>query len=722
MVTALPVALSLSLCTELYAQPFPVVPRISPGEISDCCAEKTADAVHILSDEIISYEIISQEKDMICVERDSIAELRDSLEGARVSAELQRISGMEGPVERMGSGEIRALGYADPGEALRGFSGIELRDYGGAGGLRTVSVRGFGAQHTRVEIDGLPLSDLQSGMADLAYNNFVKHYNISVSIAGNEDIFKSASQMVAVGCVEMETEDKGFEKRPFSLGGMLRYGSFNTIGAQLCYDQQLASGRRKAGPTERSARGSGVILSAGLDYQGSDGDYPYTMNGDSSVRRRAGSGVQRLSPEFGLKAELGAGALRAKVLADFAERGLPGAAVLHNPKATEHLSERHCAALISFRGNEWGRWRLRSTLSWDYRHSHWSDTSAIYLTPAHEDYRQHSVLLSATALFDAGRGFRIAVAEDLGTGHLATTLPDCPFPTRLSSLSAISASFRHGIFSASGTIAASVIKDYVRSGDSVPLKLHFSPSVSAAVRLPAGFRIRASLRDGYRAPSFNELYWTRVGSRELRSEKAFQSNLGFNWSYSNRSNSAINLYASADAYCNLVRDKIVASPSLFIWSMHNIGRALMAGCDLNFGGSWSPFASRPEICLSLHCNYSWQHATDISDRDAANYGDQIRYIPRNSGSGHLSIETPWLRASYKLIAVGQRWFQDQNTPRSRLEPYWDHGISVGHAFHIRGLLLDLSFDALNLGGRNYEIIRSYPMPGRQFRGTIRLTI
>ena len=651
----------------------------------------------------------------------------DSLEAAKVLGSRERMARMEGPVERMKSEEIRTLGYADPGEALRAFSGISLRDYGGAGGLRTVSVRGFGAQHTQVSVDGIQLSDLQSGMADLAHNNFVKGYNIKVSIAGNEDIFKSASQMVAAGCVEMESVDPSFEKRPFSLGGMLRYGSFNTLGAQVFYDQRLTR-RKSQGEKPGSSRGEkqegsrGVVISAGLDYLGSDGDYPYRMSGDDELRRRAGSGVQRLSPEFGLKAELGAGALRAKVLADFAERGLPGAAVLHTEKATEHLSERHCAAAISFIGNDWGRWRLRSNLSWDYKHSHWSDSSAIYQTPAHQDYRQNMIMLSATALFDAGRGVNIAFAEDLGVGHLVTSLPDCPFPTRLSSLSAISASYRRGIFSASSTLAASVIKDFVRKGDEPALKLHISPSFSAALRLPKGFRLRASLRDGYRAPSFNELYWTGIGSRELLSEKALQCNLGFNWAYTSSSESALNLYAGIDAYCTLVRDKIVASPSLFIWSMHNIGRALMAGCEVNGGGSWHPFAARREICFSLHCNYAWQYAIDISERDAANYGDQIRYIPRNSGSGHFSIETPWFRASYKLIAVGQRWFQDQNTPRSRLEPYWDHGISVGHAFHIRGLLLDLSFDALNLGGRNYEIIRSYPMPGRQFRGTLRLTL
>ncbi len=289
-----------------------------------------------------------------------IGEEPDSLEAAKVLGSRERMARMEGPVERMGNEQIRALGYADPGEALRAFSGISLRDYGGAGGLRTVSVRGFGAQHTQVSVDGIQLSDLQSGMADLAHNNFVKGYNIKVSIAGNEDIFKSASQMVAAGCVEMESVDPSFEKRPFSLGGMLRYGSFNTLGAQVFYDQRLT--RRKS--REEKPEGSrGVTLSAGLDYLGSDGDYPYRMSGDEELRRRAGSGVQRLSPEFGLKAELGAGALRAKVLADFAERGLPGAAVLHTEKATEHLSERHCAAAISFIGNDWGRWRLRSNPS-----------------------------------------------------------------------------------------------------------------------------------------------------------------------------------------------------------------------------------------------------------------------------------------------------------------------------------------------------------------------
>lgn len=628
----------------------------------------------------------------------------DTLKESRVTGEKRsgRLD-LNSPVKRMSSGEIRRRGFAEASEALRHFGGIAVRDYGGVGGLKTVSVRGFGAQHTNVIIDGIPLSDLQSGTADLGLNNFVRHYNITVSLIDNENIFKSAGQMVAAGSIEMNSEYKRLENQPFSIGGQLRYGSFNTLGAQLFYEQK--AGRK-------------VRFGAGLDYLHSDGDYPYESPGTPGLtRRRTGGGVSRLRPELDLNVALGDGALKAKVLADFAERGLPGPALLHTQNPTEHLGEKHCAAALSFTQCFNHIWRLKGSLSYDWKHSHWSDTSSIYPDPVHEHYRQHQALLSATILYSGQKGFSYAFAEDLGLGHLKTTLPDCPLPTRISSLSAASASYNGRIFSASATLALSYIKDIVRSGDPVPDKWHICPSASAGVRLPYGFKISASLRDGYRAPSFNDLYWTRMGTRSLRPEKAFQSNLGVNWAMQKEQ---ISLSASIDGYCNVVRDKIVASPTLFIWSMHNIGRALMAGCDISANGIWRPLPSRPDFALDFDAGYSYMYAVDVSDPEAANYRDQIRYVPRHSGHGDFSIITPWFSLTYKLLFAGERYFQDQNTSRSRLAPYYDHGLSLNHDFTIKqSFMIGVSLDALNLGGKNYEIIRSYPMPGREFRATIR---
>ena len=60
------------------------------------------------------------------------------------------------------------LGIFDIEQALRHMSGITVKDYGGAGGLKTVSARGIGAKHTAVVYDGVALTDCQTGAIDLS--------------------------------------------------------------------------------------------------------------------------------------------------------------------------------------------------------------------------------------------------------------------------------------------------------------------------------------------------------------------------------------------------------------------------------------------------------------------------------------------------------------------------------------------------------------------------
>ena len=62
------------------------------------------------------------------------------------------------PLHVMDHGEMLRMGVTDMADALHRLPGITLRDYGGAGGMKTVSVRGFGAEHTGVSYDGVMLS------------------------------------------------------------------------------------------------------------------------------------------------------------------------------------------------------------------------------------------------------------------------------------------------------------------------------------------------------------------------------------------------------------------------------------------------------------------------------------------------------------------------------------------------------------------------------------
>jgi outer membrane cobalamin receptor len=75
-----------------------------------------------------------------------------------------------------------------------------------------------------------------------------------------------------------------------------------------------------------------------------------------------------------------------------------------------------------------------------------------------------------------------------------------------------------------------------------------------------------------------------------------------------------------------------------------------------------------------------------------------------------------------LIAVGRRYFLPQNLEVNALAGYFDHCIAVRKTVPLRFCSLTLAAEALNLAGTNYEIVHSYPMPGRQFRISVTVTI
>ena len=55
----------------------------------------------------------------------------------------------------------KRLGIHDMGDALKRFAGVQVKDYGGVGGMKTVNIRGLGAGHTGVVYDGVQVGDCQ---------------------------------------------------------------------------------------------------------------------------------------------------------------------------------------------------------------------------------------------------------------------------------------------------------------------------------------------------------------------------------------------------------------------------------------------------------------------------------------------------------------------------------------------------------------------------------
>ena len=623
-------------------------------------------------------------------------------------------------IERSGARELH--------EILRTLPGLTVQDYGGLGGLKTVSVRGLGAAHTAVCVDGVMLSDAQQGSIDLCQFDLDNTASLAVELGSPDEIFKPASAFVSGGVVSIAPKEADFSERATNTSAALTWGSFSTLKPYLRIEQRIAPG---------------WALSAGGSFLSSDGDYPFVYGkslvidpdtGDISTetrrQRRSGSDINTFKSDIRLEGNtrLGGRILSALQWMD-SERGLPGAVILYAQNPTERLHDRDLSARLVYDNTFGSRkagddaWKLRLSASYRRLHTRYTDTSAIYPVPVDDRYLQQSVSASAVlqrAIKMEDGGLRVVIAQDLNFSGLYANTPACPLPRRVSSVTSVGAQYDRGRLRATASATATLQYESIREAttahpQAAPDCRRLSPSLSISYALLPGLRLRAFGKEGFRPPTFNDLYYDRVGSIHLVPEKALQTGAGVTWQ--GNAGKAL-LTFTADAYHNRVRDKIIAVPTMFVWRMRNLGLVRMNGVDVSagmvlpLGRGWT---------LRSDASYSYLNAADISDPSEKNYGHQIQYTAPHSGAFSASLSNGATSLSYTLCAVGKRWFLPQNIEANALAPYFDHGIALRRSVRLRHAGLVLSAEALNLSGINYEIVRSYPMPGRQLRISLKIT-
>ena len=71
------------------------------------------------------------------------------------------------PVQRLKGERLQQLNSQSVADALRYFSGLQIKDYGGVGGIKTVNIRSMGTNHLGIFYDGMELGNAQNGQTDL---------------------------------------------------------------------------------------------------------------------------------------------------------------------------------------------------------------------------------------------------------------------------------------------------------------------------------------------------------------------------------------------------------------------------------------------------------------------------------------------------------------------------------------------------------------------------
>ena len=618
------------------------------------------------------------------------------------------------PLQILSKEKLEKLNALQISDAVKFFSGVTIKDYGGIGGLKTVSVRSLGANHTAVSYDGVRVNDCQTGQIDIGRFSLDNVDVVSLSSGQSDDIFQPAQMFAAGATLNIKTQRPVFKKDRGTNGKItLKGGSFGLINPSAKISQKI---------------GNRFAFSASGEFMTAHGQYPYTLD-------YGFSGIDSISQEMRKNTDVKNMRFEGALFGDFSEnenleasfyyyqseRGLPGATIFYNTEnfSSQRLWDRTFFTRANYRKKLSNLWAIQANAKYNLGTLRYLDPT--YLNEIGKDesnYLQQEWYGSASVLFRAFNNISFSASNDVSFTNLDADSYQFSYPTRLTWLSVLAAKYVDNYFLVTANILSTVVNEKVKTGISAKNFSQLSPFASISIKPFAekDLRFRFFYKHIFRMPTFNDLYYSRIGNPKLVPEKTNQFNAGITYS-AKVAKWFPTLAIIVDAYHNDVIDKIVAHPTknIFVWTMLNYGRVSIDGLDINVETS---FELHDKTILSLGWNHSYQRALNVTSKSDRNYRHQIPYTPRVSGSGRASLDTPWFQIAYTLIWSGHRYAGSQNYRINRLEGYAEHGASVTKEFTIAKNKLSVTVEVLNLSGKNYEIVHNFPMPGRSVRATI----
>ncbi len=604
--------------------------------------------------------------------------------------------------------DLLEQGIQSVSDAVKRFNGVVLKDYGGIGGLKTVSIRGMGAEYTAVSYDGVLVSNIQSGQVDVGRFALDNVSMISLDIGQSDNIFQTARTFSSAGVLNLETVVPDFLNKNYAGYAKVTGGSFGLFNPVIDYKYKLSKT---------------FALTANGSWQRADGSYPFTAKADKILteRKRENSDVDIYRTEVNLFSDFGkSGQLKTKIYYFDSERGLPGSVVYGVDYAAERLWDKNFFAQVSYKKDFGQRIKLKTQAKYDYNYTRYEEVLKKHdggkLT---NRYKEQEVYLSNAVLFQLNDKINLSVAEDLSYNNLDKEVDrfgnNLANPKRYNSHTALAFKYKTDRLTFTSSLLATYISEKVKnnSGNSTYKKLSPSIGLSYQPVESANLRVRASFKNVYRVPTFTELYYPSV-EKKLKAESAKQFNLGLTWvgEYGGNSDNYIN--ASIDGYYNKVDDKIIITPSMFLPTTSNVGNVDIKGINLRLAANSQ---INKEMGLNLVVTYNYMQAQDITN-NSETYKNQLPYTPRHSGAVTLTFNNPWVNFSYTMVATSDRYSKLTNYTNDEVKGYADHSISLFRKLRLKDNELIIQGNILNLWNENYDVIAFYPMPRRSLKFSV----
>ena len=635
------------------------------------------------------------------------------------------------PSQKLNGEILEKLSTNSVADALRYFSGIQLKDYGGVGGIKTVNIRSMGTHHLGISYDGVQLGNAQNGQTDLGQFSLDNVEEITLYNGQKSAIFQPASDFGNAGAIHIRTRAPDFSKRqtPAHLKVKAQYGSSDMIRLSTLWEQMLSE-------TVSSSLSAGFLTASGKYKFHYERRYPdgQTAWDTTAVRQNGDIHAERIEANLFGKIEQGGWQMKAYLYNS--ARGIPGAIVNNVWRRGERQQDLNTFVQGDFNKNIGEGFSTRWLAKYAYYNTHYVNKDSTQL-PVDNRYRQQELYLSTANVLELLPNWSASLSYDFKWNKLEADIYRFAYPTRFSNLVSLATAVDYKHLKAQGSVLATFISDKThRRGefagqDSKSCLTKFTPALFVNLYPFRGtfFSMRAYVKKSFRMPTFNDLYYTDMGNASLAPESALQYDAGFALDKHFEQGLISRAEMHFDAYYNTVHDKIVAYPKgqQFRWTMLNLGKVHIKGIDVEAEADCRVGCG---VTATLRGQYTYQDARDVADPADSYYRHQIPYIPWHSGSAILGLSYKSWNLNYSFIYAGERYDEQENILYNHMEPWYTSDLSLRYQFLVKrarsfvnsSLKCIVQADINNLLGQDYEVIVNYPMPGRNYKLTLSVEI
>jgi len=565
-------------------------------------------------------------------------------------------------VEVITEEEIKAAQVENLADILSTVAGLEINDYGDAGGIKSISIRGSSAEQVLVILDGRPMNDPQTGQIDLG--------QIPTSIIEKIEIYRGPVSAV--------------------------YGA-NALGGVI--NIITKKGESESRGEVKANIGTYQTQDYEVSYQGSNEDLNYFISGKYLTTE--GSRENSQMDEINLLGKVSL-PLDKQTSMDFTlqynsyQRGIPGSLTYPSPQAVQddqsfnfnlswqRKTEDNDIHLVAY--NNYHKVTYDDSGMWGYAGPSIHKTNSLGFSFDCTDYNftfgdndsgsQHILTWGAEMKNDQVDSTDIGEHNSLNG---AVFIQDVWQPSDMDDLK----------------ITAGIRYDYNQIFGN-----QFSPRIGFSYRLQDELNFHASVGRAYRAPNFNDLYWPAdsyvAGNPDLVPEVAWAYEAGLRYmSEEGDFTGELNIFRkNAENLINW------AAGDDGIWKPSNIGSARVDGIEVIFKKDLGDH-------LRANLGYSYLNAVDL-DTD-----NQLKpHYKYNFGVGYYDKTGENQEELYVRLdgyAVTER--------PNDLPNYFLIDLNIGKELTFGkkdGQKVKLDFSVKNILDQEVEIVSGYPINGRTY--------